>query len=107
MRSLPAINSSDGVALPSVVIETQESSRAWMTTVNSPGVPAVAESFVGESGVPEFAVPEAAGDAPEPLTSPAAFGFAVVGLARSAVLPDPAPDPCDAGNGAAVVVGAG
>jgi hypothetical protein len=39
-RSLPAGKSSDETVLPSAVIEIQESSRAWMTTVNSPGVAA-------------------------------------------------------------------
>src|ERR1700675_3057019 len=37
-RSLPAGKSSDEIVLPSAVIVVQDSSRAWMTTVNSPGV---------------------------------------------------------------------
>src|SRR5260370_6197539 len=41
-RSLPAANNSDETVSPSAVIEIQESSCAWITTVNSPGVAAVA-----------------------------------------------------------------
>src|SRR3982074_3085089 len=40
-RSLPAGKSSDEIVLPSAVIVVQDSSRAWTTTVNSPGVAAV------------------------------------------------------------------
>src|SRR3982074_398364 len=43
-RSLPAGKSSDEIVLPSAVIVVQDSSRAWMTTVNSPEVAA------GEAG---------------------------------------------------------
>src|SRR5260370_40469697 len=39
-RSLPADKSSDEIVLPWAVIVVQDSSRAWMTTVNSPGVAA-------------------------------------------------------------------
>src|ERR1700694_6241188 len=46
-RSLPAGRSSDEIVLPSAVIVVQDSSRAWMTTVNSPGV-AADEAVVGE-----------------------------------------------------------
>src|SRR5208337_2167502 len=42
VRSLPASKGSDAVVLPSAEIEIQDSSRAWMTRVNSPGS-AVAE----------------------------------------------------------------
>ena len=44
MRSLPASKSSDAVVLPSAEIEIQDSSRAWMTTVNSPGSAAAVKS---------------------------------------------------------------
>ena len=43
-RSVPEGKSSDEIVLPSAVIVVQDSSRAWMTTVNSPGVAA------GEAG---------------------------------------------------------
>src|SRR5208282_3549398 len=56
VRSLPAATSSDGIVLPSAVIEIQDSSRAWITTVNSPGTaaetadPAVPEPMMREAG---------------------------------------------------------
>src|SRR5260370_33473861 len=57
-RSLPAGKSSDEIVLPSAVIVVQDSSRAWMTTVNSPGVAA------GEAGATSgdiLGTPEGAG----------------------------------------------
>src|SRR5260370_31550620 len=78
-RSLPAANNSDETVSPSAVIEIQESSCAWITTVNSPGVAAVAaggkswgvfgatdgaDAPVGETAMGEISVGErSAGEA--------------------------------------------
>src|SRR6202047_367674 len=93
-RSLPAGKSSDEIVLPSAVIVVQDSSRAWMTTVTSPGVAA------GEAGARSgdiLGTPEGA-DGPdgelvggalvvgksEPDTGPDACVSTVTGVGRSA-----------------------
>src|SRR5216684_7749082 len=111
-RSLPAANNSDETVSPSAVIEIQESSCAWITTVNSPGVAAVAagakswdvlgatdgaDAAVGEPAMDELAVGEA-------CVGEACVGEAGVGEAEGG---EAAPDDGSAGNGAADVVGFG
>ncbi len=112
VRSLPAANNSDETVSPSAVIEIQESSCAWITTVNSPGVAAVAagakswdvlgatdgaDAAVGEPAMDELAVGEA-------CVGEACVGEAGVGEAEGG---EAAPDDGSAGNGAADVVGFG
>jgi hypothetical protein len=100
VRSLPAGKSSDGIALPSAVIETHDSSRACMTTVKSPAAGAV--ELVGD----EFANPAA----PDPVVPDPVAPEATLSPAPAAVpelVPDSPLPRCDAGNCAPVVVGVG
>src|SRR6266851_4185953 len=92
VRSLPAANNSDETVSPSAVIEIQESSCAWITTVNSPGVAAVA------AGAKSWDVLGATDGADAAVGEPA-MDEVDVGEA--------APDDGSAGNGAADVVGFG
>src|SRR5216683_3265498 len=96
-RSLPAANNSDETVSPSAVIEIQESSCAWITTVNSPGVAAVA------AGAKSWDVLGATDGADAAVAEPAMDELAV-GEAEGG---EAAPDDGSAGNGAADVVGFG
>src|ERR1700687_1655964 len=75
-RSLPADKSSEEIVLPSAVIVVQDSSRAWMTTVNSPGVAA------GEAGAKSGDVLGTADGADTPV------GELVVGKSEPDTWPD-------------------
>src|SRR5580658_2174973 len=100
--SSPAVKSSDPVVLPSAVTEIQESSRAWMTTVNSPGAAAgAAESFGVLAVVGEEVVGEALAER-APLSLFVFVTTPVTPLAGAL-----APPLAATGNGAAAVVGAG
>src|SRR5260370_3259547 len=106
-RSLPAANNADDTVSPSAVIEIQESSCAWITTVNSPGVAAVAAGAKswdvwGATDGGDAAVVEPAMD--ELAVGEACVGEAGVGAAEGG---EAAPDDGSAGNGAADVVGFG
>src|SRR6266851_2980118 len=102
VRSLPAANNSDETVSPSAVIEIQESSCAWITTVNSPGVAAGAE--VAKSWDVLGATDGADAAVGEPAMDELAVGEAGVGEAEGG---EAAPDDGCAGNGAADVVGFG
>src|SRR6267143_5419252 len=85
MRSLPAGKSSEEIVLPSAVIVVQDSSRDWMTTVNSPGVAA------GEAS--EACDVLGTGDGADTPVGEPVVGKVVVGKSE----PDTWPDTCVAG----------
>src|ERR1700687_4283419 len=95
-RSLPAGKSSDETVLPSAVLVVQDSSRAWMTMLNSPGI-AAGEAVVkscdvlgttdgADSGVGELFVGKPEVGEPEPDTWPDVCVAAVAGVGRTSCL---------------------
>src|ERR1700737_3884265 len=89
-RSLPADKSSEEIVLPSAVIVVQDSSRAWMTTVNSPGITA------GEAGAKSGDVLGTTDGADTPV------GGLVVGKSEPDTWPETGVAPAGGGGGTAL-----